>query len=120
MMAYTIITTPLWPAYTDAYTRGDYDWMIKTRNKMKTILLLSILGCFILVVLSQPIYHIWIGNKVNIPYTMTLLVALYVSAYCWMNFNGTLVVGIGKIQVETIIVIFGMLSHRYNLQQLTH
>lgn len=111
MMAYTIITSPLWPAYTDAYTRGDYDWMKKTRSKMERLLLLSIMGCLLLVLLSQPIYSIWIGDKVSIPFIMTFLVALYVSAYCWMNLNGTLVVGMGKLQVQTCVCLFGMIVH---------
>lgn len=111
MMAYTIITSPLWPAYTDAYTRGDYEWMKRIRAKMTRILIISILVCFALAVLSQPIYNIWIGDKVYIPNTMTLLVALYVSAYCWMNLNGTLIVGIGKLQIQTLMCLIGMIVH---------
>lgn len=111
MMAYTIVTAPLWPAYTDAYTRGDYDWMNRTRNKMKKILLLSVFGCFVLVALSQPIYNIWIGDSVSIPFAMTLLVAVYVSAYCWLNLNGTLAVGMGKILLQTYLCIIGMTTH---------
>ena len=111
MMLYTMITAPLWPAYTDAYTKQDYVWMSNVRNRMKKILLFSILGCFIIVALSQPIYHLWIGEKVTVPFTMTLLVAIYVSAYCWMNLNGTLLVGMGKIQLETRIVLVGMFLH---------
>lgn len=111
MMAYTIIMSPLWPAYTDAYARGDYDWMRNTRRKMEKILLLSVFGCMLLVLLSQPIYKIWIGNKVSIPNTMTILVAMYVTAYCWMNLNGTLIVGMGKLQIQTYMCVLGMLIH---------
>ena len=111
MMAYNIITAPLWPAYTDAFARGDYVWMKKMRSKMQKILFLSVLGCFMLVVLSPLIYKIWIGNKVSIPLEMTLLVGFYVSAYCWMTLNGTFIVGMGKIKIETIIVIIGMILH---------
>lgn len=111
MMIYTIIASPLWPAYTDAYTKGDYNWMIRTRNKLKKIFSLSVLGCAVLVALSQPIYHIWIGDKVFIPFTMTLLVAMYVLAYCWMNLNGTLILGMGKIQLQTYMCIIGMMIH---------
>lgn len=111
MMLYTIITSPLWPAYTDAYARNDYNWMKNTRNKMTKILYMSVLGCIILLLLSSPIYKIWIGEKVDIPFMMTFLVALYVIAYCCMNLNGTLIVGIGKIKVETYMVVLGMLIH---------
>ena len=111
MMFYTIITTPLWPAYTDAFTRGDYDWMKNMRKKMQKIWILSTVGCFLVAGLSPWIYQLWIGDTPHIPFLMTLLVAIYVVAYCWMNLNGTLIVGMGKVKVETIIVIIGMLIH---------
>lgn len=111
MMVYTIITAPLWPAYTDAYSRGDYEWMKNMRKKMERVLLFSILGCLSLIVMSQPIYKIWVGNEVNIPCTMTILVGIYVIVFCWMNLNGTLIVGMGKIMVETILVLIGMILH---------
>ena len=111
MMLYTMITAPLWPAYTDAYTKGDYDWMKAMRRKMERVLLLSMLACAVITLLSPIIYKLWIGDQVSVPFTMTLLVAIYVSVYCWMNLNGTLVVGMGKIQVETIIVLVGMVLH---------
>lgn len=111
MMAYNIITGPLWPAYTDAYTRGDYDWMRAMRKKMQKVLLLSVLGCALITLCSPIIYSVWIGDEVKVPFQMTTLVALYVSVYCWMNLNGTLVVGMGKLKLETMLVLVGMLVH---------
>ena len=111
MMAYTIITSPLWPAYTDAYAREDYNWMKSMRRKMQKILRLSILGCFILVLLSPVIYQIWIGDKVEIPFLMTAMVAVYVSTYCWSNLNGTLIVGMGKLKANTLMCLVGMFVH---------
>ena len=32
-------------------------------------------------------------------------------AYCWMNLNGTLIVGMGKVTLETMIVVIGMVVH---------
>ncbi len=111
MMMYNIITAPLWPAYTDAYAREDYEWMKNMRKKMQTILLISLFGCIIITLLSPFIYDLWIGNKVSIPFAMTGLVALYVSVYCWMNLNGTLIVGMGKIKVESYLVLVGLFAH---------
>lgn len=111
MMVYTLITGPLWPAYTDAYTRGDYDWMERMRMKMQKILGMSVLACFAIALLSSPIYHIWIGDTVVVPFEMTMMVAIYVAVYCWMNLNGTVLVGMGKIQIETYMAFFGMIFH---------
>lgn len=111
MMVYTIITAPLWPAYTDAYVNRDYDWMKAMRKKMQRVLLFSILLCLILVILSPVIYYLWIGDKVSVPYLMTFFVFVYVSIYCWMNLNGTLIVGMGKVKLETFLVTIGMIIH---------
>lgn len=111
MMIYTLATAPLWPAYTDAYTRGDFKWMVAMKNKMLKFWAVSSLGCICLVIISKFVYHLWIGDSVNVPYIMTTLVGVYVIIYCWMTLNGTLIVGMGKVKLETIIVIIGMLLH---------
>lgn len=111
MMIYTMITAPLWPAYTDAYARGDYDWMKNMRKKMTKILLFSMSMCILITLLSPYIYKIWVGDSVEVPFTMTSMVCLYVMAYCWMQLNGTFVVGMGKIKLETIITVIGMICH---------
>lgn len=111
MMAYAIITAPLWPAYTDAYVRKDYEWMKKTRRRMTRVYLLSALACIALVAISGPVYSIWIRGKAEVPFLMTCVVAAYVIVYCWMNLNGTLLVGMGTVSLETIAVLIGMIIH---------
>lgn len=78
---------------------------------MGKILMLSIGACAVLTAMSQPIYSIWIGDKVDVPFTMTLAVFSYVAVYCWSNLNGTLIVGMGKLKMNTIISLVGMFVH---------
>ena len=111
MMVYAIITAPLWPAYTDAYVKRDFEWMKRVRNRMMKIFFLSAAACIAMVALSGPVYHIWIQEKADVPFLMTCTVALYVIIYCWMNLNGTLIVGMGTVTLETIIVLIGMIVH---------
>lgn len=111
MMLFTIITAPLWPAYTDAYTKGDYDWMIATRKMMQKVFAASIMLSVLLIIVSPVFYKIWVGDKAEVPFIMTLSVAFYVIAYCWSNLNGTLIVGMSKLKIQTILCIIGMLLH---------
>lgn len=111
MMIFTIITTPLWPAYTDAYAKGDYDWMNYVRTKMQRIFYASILLSIVMVAVSPLVYNIWVGDKAEVPFIMTLFVAIYVIVYCWLSLNGTLVVGMGKLKVQTLMCIVGMIIH---------
>jgi len=111
MMLFTMITAPLWPAYTDAYTKGDFAWMKSTRNKMIRILFLSIIACIIITLLSPFIYRLWVGDSVNVPFIMTVMVCIYVIVYCWSSLNGTLIVGMGKIKMNTLNCFVGMFLH---------
>lgn len=111
MMLFGIIMGPLWPAYTDAYTKNDFEWMIKTRKTMNRVLLLSIIGCILLVIVSKPFYDIWIGTNAEVPLSMTIFVALYVIVFCWNQLNVTLLAGMGKMKLETISAVIGMLAH---------
>ena len=78
---------------------------------MEKILLLS-LGCLSLMVVISPfVYRIWIGDSVEVPFIMTFLVALYVAFYCVQSLNGTLLTGMGKISISTIVTTMGMIVH---------
>lgn len=112
MMVFSIITSPLWPAYTDAYAKQDIIWIKRMRHKMTMIFLLSSIGCLFLALISKFVYHVWIGDdKVSIPFMMTIMVALYVIVFCFVTLEGTLLVGMGKIKLNTIIVTIGMIIH---------
>lgn len=111
MMVYSIITAPLWPAYTDAYALGDFDWMKRMRKRMSKILSYSICGCVLISFFSPIIYTYWIGDYVEVPLIMTGMVNLYVCIYCWATLNGTLLVGMSKIKLNTYIVVIGMTLH---------
>lgn len=107
MLLYTTITTPLWPAYTDAYAKGDIEWMNSMRHKMMKILGLCSLICVMCAIVAQPVYNIWIGDRAVVPMAMTWMVTFYVISYCFMTLNGTFIVGIGKVLLESLVVIVG-------------
>lgn len=111
MMIFTIIAAPLWPAYTDAYSRNDFPWMRNTLKKMEKVLLLSIACCIILIISSPFIYSIWIKDRVEIPFIMSLMVGIYVIIYCSTYLYGTLLAGMSKIYLHTIVVLIGMFIH---------
>ena len=111
MMVYTIITAPLWPAYTDAFVKGDFEWMRRMKQKMTKVLLASVVSCAVMSAFSPVVYRLWIGDEIDIPFCMTILVAMYVSVYCWMSLNCTILVGMSKIRLEMFLVVFGMILH---------
>lgn len=111
MMGFTMIVDPLWPAFTDAYTKNDYSWMVSVYKKM-TKVYIGFFFAFILFVLVSPIaYSIWIGDKVYVPWQMTVSVALYLIILSWSQLQVTLINGTGKVKLQTYVTLAGLLIH---------
>ena len=111
LMLFNIILSPLWPAFTDAYTRKDYVWMRRIYSKMIKLYMLSVIGVLIMVIFSSLAYKLWIGSKAEIPFIMTLLVALYVLVHSWDSLQVIILNGIGVIKLQTYVTTIGLIFH---------
>lgn len=111
MMAYTIVLSPLWPAFTDAYTKKDYRWMINVYNKMKKFYFLCALLMLGMAIVAPFIYNIWIGDKIQIPTIMTFAVCLYMMIYNWDSLQVNLINGIGAVKLQTYVTLIGLFLH---------
>lgn len=107
LVVYTNVTYSLWTAYTDAYAKGDRDWMINMRRKMNRLLVMCLLLCFAFAGIATPVYDLWIGDKAVIPLSMTWWVAITIASKCFMQLNETFTIGTGKICLETIVMTCG-------------
>ena len=67
--------TPLWPAYRDAFVRGESEWISRVFKKTIILsLLLSISLSALLIILMPLILNIWVGD--SIPVSKILIIAL--------------------------------------------
>ena len=101
-VAFSLLITPFWSAVTDAYVRGEMDWIEKTHLKVKKLLLLLGAGLLLMLVLSGIVYSIWIGDKVHIPLEMSALLALYVYITLWSLGYSYFLNGMNKLMIQAI------------------
>lgn len=111
VMAYTIVLTPLWPAFTDAYTKKDFTWMNKTYKSMLKVYSLLVLIIVLMVVASPMLYNIWVGSKVTVPFILTLTVAIYTIIHCWDTLQVMLINGVGAVKLQTYVILVGLVVH---------
>lgn len=111
ILVFTLVCTPIWSATTDAYERGDFDWI---RNAMrKTNIFLSILGCImvLMIMVSSPVYHVWIGEGTVVPLSISICMAIYIMslitslAYCFI------LNGMSKLRLQLYCTIFGTILY---------
>jgi O-antigen/teichoic acid export membrane protein len=105
LMLFTIIMVPFWSAFTDAYTKGDMDWVKTTLKKIKKIWLIFSFVGVLLFIISPFVYKIWLHGKVAIPLSLSFAMMLYVIATCWQTIYVFFLNGIGKLRLQLYLVI---------------
>ena len=104
-VAYTIVLSPLWNAYTDALVKEDYAWISRTFRKSIQIFGLSILAGLALLAVSGFFFKAWVGDSVTIPLEVSACVLLYVCSFNFANCAAYLLNGFNKIRVQIILSI---------------
>lgn len=105
LMGFAVVVTPFWSAITEAYTKGEMTWIKNSIKKLVHLWGLAFLALVIMLVFSDKVYHLWIGDKVLIPFALSAAWALFVGIQAlniiFVNFlNGT-----GKVKLQMFIGI---------------
>ena len=80
-----LINAPLWSSYSDAYHRSDFKWIEKCLKKQLIIMMFVVIGSGVLVLLSKPLFAIWIGDNFKVDHVMVLSISLFVMIATWNN-----------------------------------
>ncbi|MDY0986385.1 MATE family efflux transporter [Flavobacterium sp. CFBP9031] len=106
IMLFSIIMNPYWSAFTDANAKRDYEWIKNSVKKIRQIwFFISIVIVPLILVFSNFIYKFWLGDSIQIPFKLSLLLSLYVIAYMCLNLNSYFLNGVGKIRLQLYIYL---------------
>lgn len=103
-MAFTIIVTPFWSAFTEAWVKKDTVWIKNTINKLiKIWMALTIVGVIMLLVAEQ-FYYIWIGDEeIIIPFNLSAVLLIYFVTYTFGGIFNMFINGVGKIRLQLVL-----------------
>lgn len=93
---FAIAIAPYWSAFTEAYVKGDMAWMKKTYNYLQKIWMGLFLAVVMMIIASNYIYYIWVGDRVTIPTQLNICIGLFVVISCWNNVTVAVINGLGK------------------------
>jgi len=100
IIAFSIIITPFWSAYTEAYAKLDFDWIKRSIKNLILIWIGFIFLTIIMILLANFAYKIWVGKEINIPIRVTILLGLYVTLWNWNIIFTYFLNGTGKIRLQ--------------------
>jgi len=110
-MFFSLLISPFWSAFTDAYSQNDFTWMKESYNKLKYISWILPVVALILISLSGIVYKFWIKDSVIIPFSVTTILGTYFVIQSWAYLNAQILNGIGKITLQLILNIVAMILH---------
>lgn len=101
-LGYTILISPMWSAVTDAYVKGDIEWIKKSMRKMRTLLLCTAVIIVLMIIFSDFVYRIWVGGAIEIPWKLSLCMGIYIYVLVWSLSYSHFLNGIGKLRIQVL------------------
>ena len=101
-IAFSTIAAPYWAAYSNAWFQRDIDWIKSAQKKLFFIWIAIVVVSLIVLILSDYIYYLWIGNRINIPFSLSLSVFIYMSLFTFGMIYNTFINSTGKVLLQTI------------------
>ncbi|GAB3906940.1 lipopolysaccharide biosynthesis protein [Mucilaginibacter boryungensis] len=106
-----IILTSYWSAFTNAFALFDFAWIkasIRSLVKIASIFLAITLLQLVLVV---PVFKIWVGNKVHVPFILSCVMAIYFCVNLYTTLYSIVLNGTGKVKMQAIVSLITALLH---------
>ncbi len=111
-MGFSVVMTPMWSAFTDAWYKEEYAWINKTMKHLLQLWFLFILASLGVLVFVDDIYSFWLKGKITVPFLVSLLMAVVVMFNLWNTIFSTFLNGIGKLKLQ---LYFSIISALVNL-----
>lgn len=102
LVLFTVICMPFWNATTDAYERGDIAWIRKATRKLRLMTIGILVSMVLMVLLSEFVYAVWIGQDIHIDFRMSIVMAAYIFTLIYSMRYSYFINGIGKLRLQLI------------------
>lgn len=106
-----VIIAPLWAKYNEAFYQENFIWIKQVTRKLLYVWIFISVGVIILILSSKLIYIFWVGEKVNVPYALTISMGIFTIIQIFNMIFTTFIYSTGKLRVLTIAgVLNGLIN----------
>lgn len=109
-IAFSLLTQPMWSAFSQANAKGNYSWMKNIYNKLQKASCLGMLGSIFLVIIFEPLVTFWLGaGNVEITFKFAIYFAILVSINLFINSSTCIANGMNELRCQMVWGIIGAL-----------
>lgn len=110
-LVFAIALSPFWSATTEAWAKKDTAWLRNAMKRSMQLWMLVSAGTVVMVIASHPVYQLWIGDRLQIPFVLTVTMAAYHSLMSFTMPYIHFINGIGKLKIQLYhAVIVGLIN----------
>jgi O-antigen/teichoic acid export membrane protein len=102
---FTILLTPYWTAFTEAYHKNDFNWIKLSIKKLRIYWAISIVILVIMLLTANHIIKLWIGDAVKISFSLSLSICAYIAVSNWNAIFANFSNGVGKLRLQIFYAI---------------
>jgi len=101
-MGFTIIVTPFWSAYTEAWVKQEIQWIKNIVSKLLKIWIMASLGGIVMLFFANEFYAI-LTPGLEVPFNLSLALLIYFVTYTFGGIFNMFINGVGKIKLQLIL-----------------
>lgn len=101
----SIICAPMWSSFTKRFVQDDMKWIKQTIKKLLLAYWGILFSSAIMLFLSDWFYIFWTGIDLNIPFSLSLFVCLYMLVAAWNGIFVAFINGVGKVKLQMYLSI---------------
>lgn len=106
MLLFVILNNQLWPSHIEAYAKGEVRWMKKSMKVVLKIWFGTVVLAFLMILISPFVYKFWLRDNLNVPITISIVVAASICLTTWVNMFNIVLNGTGKIKLQMYSWLF--------------
>lgn len=110
-IGHSLILAPLWSACSDAYHRGDIEWIKNSLFRQLQFFILIILGTIVLTFIAKYIITLWIGKNFIVDDNLIYAMAIFVIVSTWNNIFAYIINATNELNIQIITSLIAMFTN---------
>ena len=108
-LVFNVFLSPFWSAFTDAFVKNDFEWIKQVVKRLVQVWAVLSIATIIMITVSDFVYKIWIGGNIQIPFSLSVAMGIFMIVSNWNNIFAFFINGVGKIRLQFYFSILAAL-----------
>lgn len=109
IVAYTIILAPYWNSTTDAYARGDFEWIRAAARRLQRFMLATAVLLVVMCAVAPWVFRLWVGDAGADAVGLTWMLAGYTLLLIYQSTYSYLLNGMGILRWQVVANVLAAL-----------